>query len=178
MRKVYIVLGVIAVIGLSAGSLRAQNGQVVYEGSSIVAQNGQAGCDSCSGGCSAGCGDCCDACGGCKGCRQIGAYKASFGAFNCSCRGSYKFPVPPQYTYHWPGMYSQQTISEYRSPYRFPPLNLPPDMIPVGAEGPMPQPPLGSQGRMSHGNRSQVRPVAYVGSQSAAQRTTRAVQGR
>jgi len=47
------------------------------------------------------------------------------GYFNCACRGSYKFPVPPQYTYHWPGMYSQQTMTEYNSPWRFPPLNLP-----------------------------------------------------
>ena len=42
--------------------------------------------------------------------------------FNCDCRGSYKFPVPPLYTYHWPGMYSQRTMTEYISPWRFPPL--------------------------------------------------------
>jgi hypothetical protein len=47
---------------------------------------------------------------------------AEVGNSNCACRGSYKFPVPPQYTYHWPGMYSQQTITEYTSPWRFPPL--------------------------------------------------------
>lgn len=58
-------------------------------------------------------------------CRRCGAKKAAIGAFNCQCRGSYKFPVPPQYTYHWPGMYSQQTMTEYSSPYRFPPLKLP-----------------------------------------------------
>ena len=51
---------------------------------------------------------------------------AQVGNFNCSCRGSYKFPVPPQYTYHWPGMYSQQTMTQYNSPYRFPPLKQPP----------------------------------------------------
>ncbi len=51
---------------------------------------------------------------------------ASYGAFNCGCSGSYKYPVPPQYTYHWPGMYSQQTMTEYVSPYRFPPLKPPP----------------------------------------------------
>jgi len=51
---------------------------------------------------------------------------ADAGNFNCSCRGSYKFPVPPQYTYHWPGMYSQQAMTQYNSPYRFPPLGQPP----------------------------------------------------
>ena len=47
---------------------------------------------------------------------------AQTGYDNCSCRGSYKFPVPPQYTYHWPGMYSMQRMTEYNSPWRFPPL--------------------------------------------------------
>ena len=43
-------------------------------------------------------------------------------ASGCSCRGSYKFPVPPRFTYHWPGMYSQRCMTSYVSPYRFPPL--------------------------------------------------------
>ncbi|MHC4177480.1 MAG: hypothetical protein ACYSWU_08235 [Planctomycetota bacterium] len=47
---------------------------------------------------------------------------AEAGHFNCGCRGSYKFPVPPQYTYHWPGLYAQQSMTEYTSPWRFPPL--------------------------------------------------------
>ncbi|HPP53915.1 MAG TPA: hypothetical protein PK777_13260 [Thermoguttaceae bacterium] len=51
---------------------------------------------------------------------------ACYGQFNCGCSGSYKFPVPPQYTYHWPGMYSQPTMTQYTSPYRFPPLKAPP----------------------------------------------------
>ena len=49
---------------------------------------------------------------------------AHVGSFNCGCRGSYKFPVPPQYTYHWPGMYAQQCMTAYRSPWRFPSLLL------------------------------------------------------
>lgn len=49
---------------------------------------------------------------------------ARIGDFNCGCRGSYKFPVPPQYTYHWPGLYAQQTMTEYNSPWRFPGLRL------------------------------------------------------
>ena len=71
--------------------------------------------------------DCGSACGecGCGICCKYRAHIASFGYFNCSCRGSYKFPVPPQYTYHWPGMYSQRSVTEYTSPYRFPPLEAP-----------------------------------------------------
>ena len=42
--------------------------------------------------------------------------------YNCGCNGSYKFPVPPLYTYHWPGLYSQQLMTDYQSPWRFPPL--------------------------------------------------------
>jgi hypothetical protein len=43
-------------------------------------------------------------------------------AFNCGCNGSYKYPVPPLSTYHWPGMYSHQWMTDYHSPWRFPPL--------------------------------------------------------
>jgi hypothetical protein len=43
--------------------------------------------------------------------------------FNCGCQGSYNYPVPPQYTYHWPGsVYKQQLMTDYHSPWRFPPL--------------------------------------------------------
>ena len=42
--------------------------------------------------------------------------------FNCGCQGSYKYPVPPLYTYHWPGLYSHQLMTEYHSPWRFPPI--------------------------------------------------------
>lgn len=42
--------------------------------------------------------------------------------FNCGCNGSYKFPVPPLSTYHWPGMYSQRLMTDYQSPWRFPPI--------------------------------------------------------
>ncbi|MGQ9562195.1 MAG: hypothetical protein ACUVQH_00125 [Thermogutta sp.] len=64
--------------------------------------------------------------GGHEGC--LARYMSSVGGFNCSCRGSYKFPVPPQYTYHWPGVYSQQAMTSYQSPYRYPLLRLPPWM--------------------------------------------------
>jgi hypothetical protein len=42
---------------------------------------------------------------------------------NCACHGSYKYPVPSQYTYFWPGIYSQQTMTQYVSPWRYPDLN-------------------------------------------------------
>lgn len=48
--------------------------------------------------------------------------------FNCCCRGSYKYPVPPQSTYFWPGIYAERTMTQYVSPYRYPPLRpLPPE---------------------------------------------------
>ena len=91
---------------------------------------GQAGC------CAAEAGNLCvPCCGRARSCRRCGCDSrccrmgpphvrrmAAVGQFNCGCRGSYKFPVPPQYTYHWPGLYAQQTMTGYTSPWRFPPL--------------------------------------------------------
>ena len=51
-----------------------------------------------------------------------GGYEGLGYGFNCGCNGSYKFPVPPLYTYHWPGMWSAQLMTDYHSPWRFPPL--------------------------------------------------------
>ena len=65
------------------------------------------------------CGCCCGRCGGCCcGCETVGC-------FNCCCKGSYKFPVPPQYTYFWPGIYSQKTMTGCLSPWRYVPLQSP-----------------------------------------------------
>ena len=64
----------------------------------------------------------CEECGqGRRGCcfRRAANRAANF---NCGCNGSYKFPVPPLSTYHWPGMYSIQLMTDYQSPWRFPPL--------------------------------------------------------
>ena len=58
---------------------------------------------------------------------------------NCNCNGSYKFPVPPLYTYHWPGLYSAELMTDYHSPWRFPPLKPYTDELPSAGEGP-PQP--------------------------------------
>ena len=42
---------------------------------------------------------------------------------NCACHGSYKYPVPPQYDYFWPGIYGQQPMTHNVSPWRYPDLN-------------------------------------------------------
>ena len=79
-------------------------------------------------------GDACDPCGG-RGSR----FEGLDSHFNCGCNGSYKFPVPPLYTYHWPGMYSAQLMTEYHSPWRFPPLKPYTDEVPpveMGSHGP------------------------------------------
>jgi hypothetical protein len=59
-----------------------------------------------------------------------GAYDRS-ASFHCGCNGSYKFPVPPLSTYHWPGMYSHQLMTDYHSPWRFPPLKPYVDEVPL-----------------------------------------------
>jgi hypothetical protein len=78
----------------------------------------------------------CNSCGGrhglhkhgCRhGCHQLGHHRLNYDgldrSFNCGCVGSYKFPVPPQNTYFWPGsLYSMELMTNYHSPWRFPPL--------------------------------------------------------
>jgi hypothetical protein len=76
----------------------------------------------------------CDACGACghglfgggrgqgHGRHHHKYYEGRQAHFNCGCNGSYKFPVPPLFTYHWPGMWSHQLMTDYHSPWRFPPL--------------------------------------------------------
>ncbi len=132
MSKVWILASLAALVAC-AGTAAAPGGewQPPDPGYSMpAAQNGYGddGCSGCAGaGQFNGCG--CPACGLDRLCGRCAARKAAVGNFNCSCRGSYKFPVPPQYTYHWPGMYSQQTMTEYSSPFRFPPLKLPRDVF-------------------------------------------------
>jgi hypothetical protein len=84
-------------------------------------------------------GDCCDDCDPC-GCGRHhggglwGNRNQQLG-FNCGCNGSYKFPVPPLYTYHWPGMYQQVLMTDYHSPWRFPPLKPYVDEVPPESLG-------------------------------------------
>lgn len=46
------------------------------------------------------------------------AHSAAMACYNCRTNGSYKFPVSKQYTYFWPGIYSQKTMTEYVAPYQ------------------------------------------------------------
>ena len=74
---------------------------------------------------------CCDdSCGHGHRRRRGPRYEGLDPYFNCGCNGSYKFPVPPLYTYHWPGMYQQQLMTDYHSPWRFPPLKPYVDEVP------------------------------------------------
>ena len=130
MRKVYATIAISTVAAMICTTVTAAGVRGGPSGCDVAVEQPEAvvGCG-CSDAieCGSSCGRCDSACGGCGCgvCARHRAHIASFGYFNCSCRGSYKFPVPPQYTYHWPGMYSQKYIAEYSSPYRFPPLKLP-----------------------------------------------------
>ncbi len=68
------------------------------------------------------------ACGKCRRCRRISpmakwsAADSEWLWDSCDCNGSYKFPVPPLYTYHWPGLYAHRLMTDYHSPWRFPGL--------------------------------------------------------
>lgn len=105
---------------LAIGSMAAPRSASAAEGLLAAFGGGSCGCEDCGGGC----GDSCDnGCGkrhhfGHRHRRMEGADKM----FNCGCNGSYKFPVPPLYTYHWPGLYSHQLMTDYHSPWRFPPV--------------------------------------------------------
>jgi hypothetical protein len=72
----------------------------------------------------------CDVCGNGAGGGRGARYEGLDPYFNCGCNGSYKFPVPPLYTYHWPGLYSAQLMTDYHSPWRFPPLKPYVDEVP------------------------------------------------
>lgn len=70
--------------------------------------------------------DICDQCNSGAGCRSCRGHRHRFEgqdpSANCGCSGSYNYPVPPLYTYHWPGLYSQTLMTDYQSPWRFPPI--------------------------------------------------------
>lgn len=79
----------------------------------------ESGCDGDSEGC------------GRKGHGKHGCNRNANRWFNCNCNGSYKFPVPPLYTYHWPGLYSMKRMTDYHSPWRFPAIKPYEDETPV-----------------------------------------------
>ena len=102
---------------MMAGLLVTASNLVAGEGCGCNATDSACGncdpCDPC--GCRNGCG--CGLFGHC-GCQIDGLDRFA----NCGCNGSYNYPVPPLYTYHWPGMYKQVRMTDYHSPWRFPPL--------------------------------------------------------
>jgi len=100
----------------------------ISDTNSCASDCGESSCG--SGDCDGGCGsDCGSGCGGCRK-RQCASQQESW--YNCGCNGSYKFPVPPLYTYMWPGLYSQQLVTDYHSPWRFPPLKPYTNEAPTG----------------------------------------------
>lgn len=125
MRKLCVLIAVVSV--LATGRVTAQTptpARLASSGgeSDIAAEDveSDSGCGCDSGGC------------GRKGCGRHGcAARNANRWFNCNCNGSYKFPVPPLYTYHWPGMYSMQRMTDYHSPWRFPAIKPYEDETPV-----------------------------------------------
>jgi hypothetical protein len=109
MRKAFILAPAVAIVCLYGGRISAQEMSDYYSECRVRDGVGYNACGSSRPGCA----------------QPYKKRMVHAGCYNCECQGSYKFPVPPQYTYHWPGMYSQQTMTEYYSPWRFPPLNLP-----------------------------------------------------
>ncbi len=148
MRRAYAFVGALAIVALAAVLVGSQPALAGNPGGAMVADGQPQALEpvpaesldySYDNQC--GCPNCCRCRENCYS-RMLNKW-AEVGNFNCSCRGSYKFPVPPQYTYHWPGMYSQQTMTEYNSPYRFPALKAPPipspEIEPYREVGPAPR---------------------------------------
>ena len=122
---------VLALLLLSAASAQAGGGCAVAAPTCGVDGHG---CD--DGCCRDGCGLFGRRCRGGDGIEGLDPH------FNCGCRGSYNYPVPPQFTYHWPGMYKQNLMTDYTSPWRFPPLKPYVDEVPVQAADALPVPTL------------------------------------
>lgn len=85
-------------------------------------------------------GQSCDPCGGSCGLfghhghhghHHRATYEGLGPGANCGCNGSYNYPVPPLYTYHWPGLYKQVRMTDYHSPWRFPPIKPYTDEAPL-----------------------------------------------
>jgi len=110
-------------------------------------------------------------------CDGYGAYGAGY---NCACNGSYKHPVPPLYSYHWPGLYAHRLMTDYHSPHRFPPLKPYTDEAPVpAAAGPEPagsQPQPREINEPATFNRSAIRSVHRKKPASLAERARRVLE--
>lgn len=110
--------------------------------------------------------DCGSACGSCdSGCRRRckflcllrGRNSESMWS-NCECNGSYKYPVPPLFTYHWPGLYSHQLMTDYHSPWRFLPIRAYEDEDPIDFDGSAMRPSAATA----------LRPVSHAEGQNSA----------
>lgn len=141
MRTSLLLAALVATLGLAAQAK-------ADEAYGSISDYTTGSCDSCGNGCGLhrrGCGG--------HGCGHFGHRKNYEGLdrhFNCGCVGSYKFPVPPQYTYFWPGsVYSQELMTNYHSPWRFPPLKPYTEEVLT---------PLGAENEVEHG----LRPVSAV----------------
>jgi hypothetical protein len=143
MRNSLFLVAIIATFGLAAG---ASAQEPIPQGEPITDYSTGAGGGCCNTGCGHGvrlhrhgCGRLGHGCGA-GGCGHQGhrtGYDGLDRSFNCGCTGSYKFPVPPQYTYFWPGsLYSLDLMTSYHSPWRFPPLKPYTEevLLPAGAE--------------------------------------------
>ncbi|WP_425614527.1 hypothetical protein NA78x_004397 [Anatilimnocola sp. NA78] len=104
-------VAVAATVVLSLGSASAQT-------CGTASGQGGNGCQTCG---AAQGGNGCQSCGGRHGHHRKYTEGKDYG-FNCGCNGSYNYPVPPLYTYHWPGMYKAVRMTDYHSPWRFPPI--------------------------------------------------------
>lgn len=92
--------------------------------------------------------------GGCRGCGHCkGNIDGLDRYFNCGCNGSYNYPVPPLYTYHWPGMYKQVRMTDYHSPYRFPPIKR-------YADEPLPE--TGHPAKLGNSSPAKLRAVSSI----------------
>ena len=124
-------------LSVTALALALATGAWVHAGDGCAAEAPTCGSDDPCGS------DCCGGCGLLGGCGLFGHGCHGAGIegldrhFNCGCRGSYNNPVPPQYTYHWPGMYKQNLMTDYTSPWRFPPLKAYVDEVPAQEAAPM-----------------------------------------
>ena len=139
MRKNWIWAALVAVATLTCSEL-ASAGDPACAAQPTCGAQAACGCQ--TGDACGGYGDPCDPCG--NGCGSGGLfgrrnrgprYEGLEPGFNCGCNGSYKFPVPPLYTYHWPGMWSAQLMTDYHSPWRFPPLKPYTEEIPPAVMG-------------------------------------------
>jgi hypothetical protein len=135
MRKLFVLIATAAALSAQRGladqparattkpARLAASSAAQATASDVIADKGGDGDCGCS---EDGCGE--DGSGGRRGC---GGRRNANRWFNCNCNGSYKFPVPPLYTYHWPGLYSMQRMTDYHSPWRFPAIKPYEDETPV-----------------------------------------------